>query len=139
MKNKKGVAHIAIGSILTIIVTFLLWQIVFNEVEPLIEDALIQLDNSMVCPPEFSTSDYEICISPKGEIIANGFLNEDLDLKLDSSNEICMIKNGNYENEQICVLKDLHEAKNLYLTGMSISKITSGKKTFIICKICKIS
>jgi len=128
MKNKKAVAHLAIGSFLTLIFYLIVWQIVFEEVEPLIEEALLELDDSMVCPPEFSSADYEICISPKGEIVVNGILNEDLDLKLDSSNEICIIKKGNYENEQTCMMKDLQEAKNLYLTGMSFSKVTNGKK-----------
>jgi len=125
MKNKKG--NIAIGAIVMFLIGAVIWTIAFNEVEPLIEEVLLELDNSVVCPPEFSSEDYNICISAKGEIILNGILNEDLELKTEG-NDFCTIQKGAYNNQQICILKDLHETKNLYLTGMSVSKITTGKK-----------
>ena len=126
--NKKAIAQITISSIIMAIFMFFIWDMVFEEVEPIIEDTLIQLDDSVICPPEFSSSGYEVCMGAKGEIVVNGIFNEDLDLSLDSSEEICIIKKGYYENKQVCMLKDIRDAKNVYLTGISISKITSGKK-----------
>ncbi|HUW43713.1 MAG TPA: hypothetical protein VMV95_01990 [Bacillota bacterium] len=124
--NKK--ANIAIVPILSALFLFWFWGMVFDEVEPVIEDALLQLDNSVVCPPEFASQEYEICIAPRGEVIVNGVLNQDLNLKIDSVIDVCLIKQGTYNKEQVCILKDLGNAKNIYLTGLSVSKLTSGKK-----------
>lgn len=123
--NKKAYSYFAL---VPIFISMFFIGFVYNALEPELEKALRQLDNEMVCPPEFSKEGYEICISPKSGIIVTGKLNEDLKISIDSSENTCLINKGTYDNNEICTLESLYEAKKLYITGATISSSVSGKK-----------
>lgn len=134
--NKKGRARIIIfGMSLTALIYlgFQMWAtgLVIDAISPELENALRQLDDKMICPPELSTSDYTICMGKNGEVIVNGLIKKDLMLQLDATADVCSIKSGNYNFEQLCVLANLWKAEKVYIAGAGIF----SKKTIKMSKI----
>jgi hypothetical protein len=136
--NKRGhAAKIAIFGIpvaALIYFGFQMWAtgLVIDAISPELENALRQLDDNVICPPELSNSDYTICIGKNGEIIVNGLIKRDLTLQLDSPQDICSIKSSTYNFEQLCTLENIWKAEKLFLAGVGLFKTT---KTIQMSKI----
>ena len=134
--NNKGYAKLVLFGIpvgALIILGFQMWAtgLVIDAISPELENMLRQLDDKMICPPELSTSDYSVCLGKNGEVVVNGILNKDLAIQLDENQNICSIKAGVYNSEQLCVLNDIWRAEKMYVAGMGFF----NKKTIQVSKL----
>lgn len=93
MKDKKGTAPLVIGGISVgaiIYVIFQLWatglviDAMSEAFEPELEKALNQLDQQIVCLPEISSENYEICINNLGKVLIDGDLEQSLQISTGS-------------------------------------------------------
>ncbi len=123
--NKKGYAAI-IGIIVSLIFGFVVYGLIFDAIEPEITGALIKLEGNMICPPELSQGDFNICFSAEGEVIANG--NFEKDIQIEVNGQICPIISGKYESVNVCKLEKLWEAEKMYVGGMGILGTTKTVK-----------
>ncbi len=131
----KGGIPIIGGISITALIVFLFQMWVADQVIdatlPAVENALAQLDDLIVCPPEFTMENYEVCVSGEGDVIANGVIHEILTLNLDSEirNEVCSMYAGQYYDKKICRFTSLGDLGTftLILKGTSVSKSLSSK------------
>ncbi len=112
-----------------ILFTILVWTLIFNAVEPEITGALIKLEGNMICPPELSEENFDICFSSNGEVIVNGNLKKEIILELEEN--VCKIPIGDYENVNICNFENLWSSQKLYITGMGLFKKTLSTNKII--------
>jgi len=124
--NKGGYARLVIGGIsigAIILLAFRLWAtgLVIDKMEPELEKALNQLDEKIVCIPEASSPNHEVCIGGLREIIVNGNIEKSLIIKTDSG-DFCNINAGHYEHITLCTLKNLEKAKQIYIEGSDFNK-----------------
>lgn len=95
--NKKGVYHIAIPAA---VVSFLVWFFIIGPIlEQVTGDVLESLGDNAVCPEEFSGAGYKICFDAEGNVIADGFISDSIQVKLDGIGNTCHIQAGNYDFE----------------------------------------
>lgn len=135
--KKKGHAKIVIFGISLSALIYFGFQffatgLIIDAISPELENALKQLDDKMICPPELSDSNYKLCIGKNGEIIVDGFVKKDLTLQLDNPQDICSIKSDNYNFEQLCVLNNIWKSEEISLIGAGLFKST---KTIQMSKI----
>lgn len=123
MLNKKGIAQIAIPAVVIALVVFgvrmYFIDLAFEAIEPGIEDILRQLEDKAICPPEFTSSDYKVCIGKNGEILVDGIINKEITLELDGGAS-CPIPIGSYQEQQICSLESFWRAEKAYLVGLGL-------------------
>ncbi len=129
--NKQAAAQLVMFGIpvtVLIIAGFRLWALneVVEAVQPDLEKALLELDDSVVCPPEFSTAEAQVCISGKGEVVVHGNITDSttFDLQAEDTTRRCIINVGEYEDEVKCQFSGLHELEDFNLlvrdsTGVS--------------------
>lgn len=132
--NKKGLGRfviggISIGALIYFIFQFLVTGLVIDTVTTGLTEALINLEGNMICPPELSEEEFNICFSSNGEVIVNGSLKKNLELKL--SEKICSIPSGEYENVNVCILENFWQSERLYISGLGFW----GSKTLKISRI----
>lgn len=119
--------------------------LVIDAMEPALTEILLKLDeNQIICPEEFSTTNYNICFGINGGVVVNGNFNKDFEMNLDG-NQACIIKKGNYANVNICEFNNLWSSKKIFLSsgaifgnkGIKISKLISYVKAGKYIKLVK--
>ncbi|GEM_PF-6283663 len=120
--NKRGVAQLVIFGIpVTAIIIFIfqMWtaNMVFDAVQPELQKALMELGDSVVCPPELENPNFNICIRGDGEVVVNGKVDDTITIELDSSGtkQSCIIHIGDYIDKRTCRFDDFHVVDNFYL------------------------
>lgn len=89
---------------LPIIFGLLVWIFVIDPIlTPILEETLDELTDSksIVCPPEFESAEFELCLSGDGTIFANGKIDEHLQVELHSNviDDTCSVAIGKYDFE----------------------------------------
>lgn len=131
---RKGHAKLVIGGLSISALIYLIFQfgvgwIIFDAVEPELTGALIRLEGNMICPPELSDGNFEVCFSHEGGVIVDGNLEKEIILEIEE--EICNIPSGSYSKVNVCTLVDFWQGKKLYITGIGLL----NKKTIKISTI----
>ena len=137
--DKKGVAQIAIPATIVALAVFIIRLIALNyigdvildEVEPQLEKLLDELDKNIICPPEFANENYDVCFNGKGEVIVNGKLGENLELK-SAGNSLCLINQGEYIHQGVCQIGSLDKMTSLSLSGSITTSLDKSRLIFYL-------
>lgn len=119
---------LTIGGITTLIIlVFRLYtiayvgEVILEQIEPEFEKALNQLNEQIVCIPEASSQDHDICINNLGEVIVNGNLAKSISISTDAG-DFCNINSGVYTYNNVCTLNNLNKANQVYINGLQAQK-----------------
>lgn len=133
--NKTGATQLAIFGIpIAVIFVFLirLWaaNMIYDAIEPELQNAIMELGENVVCPPELENQNFNICISGDGEVIVNGKVDESISLEINSNGikQSCVIHIGDYIDKKTCRFDDFNRIGNfdlLYNYKASTFKLNS--------------
>ena len=115
------IGGISVGAIILLLFRFWATNLVIDALEPEFEKVLNQLNEKVVCIPEASSQNHEICINNLGEVIINGNLEKPISISTDSG-DFCNINSGQYNYDNICILNNLNKASQIYVDGMQAQK-----------------
>lgn len=95
--NKRGRSGLVI---LGVPVAFLFWWfLIGSAVESGLSEALDALSASSVCPNEFKTSEFQVCFTKDGDVVAEGKFSEKVTVEIEGFGNSCVINSGQYSFE----------------------------------------
>lgn len=130
MRSKKGVAPLVIGGISVGAIIYFIFQLwatglvidaLGESLEPELERVLNQLNEKIICLPEASSENHEICINNLGNVLVNGDLPHSIEISTDSG-DFCNIDQGKYDYNIVCTLSNINKAKQIYIEGLEDQK-----------------
>lgn len=96
-------------------------EVISEQVEPELEKAFNQLNEKVICIPEASSKNHEICINNLGEVIINGNLEKSISISTNNG-DFCYIRPGQYNYNNLCKLNNLNKATQIYVEDMQTQK-----------------
>lgn len=99
--NKKGAAQLMFFGIPVATLIWLYFSIfvIGPELDEAIGNVLDQLGDDTICPEDFKVGQGKLCFNAKGDVIADGIIDDSVTIKVSGTSNSCRIEAGNYDFE----------------------------------------